>query len=130
MSLIRRLAVVLCVLALSPGSWAECAGWQASAEARRSCCEQGANCPHGTDDEGNRRGVTQAAADSCCASSESGESGPSATPFAASITPAVLQPALAAFAQPQLKTVFDLPELAGRHASPVPKHLFLSVFLV
>jgi len=128
--LYRRLAAVLCVLALTQSSWVECAGWQASAEARRSCCEQSANCPSHKDDQEGRRTVTQAAADACCASSDSGESAPLSTPFAASITLAVLQPALPSFVPLPLNTSFGTAEFVGLRASPVPKHLLLSVFLV
>lgn len=127
-SLYRRLAAILCVFALTPSVWVECAGWQATAEARRSCCD--ANCPNHKDGQDSRRAVTQASADSCCAASEPDESSPSSTPFPASITLAVLQPALPAFAPAPFNAPFDTPEFVGLRASPVPKHLLLSVFLV
>jgi hypothetical protein len=126
----HRLAAVLCLVALTQSSWVECAGWQASAEARRSCCEQSANCPSHKGDQDSPQRVTQAVADSCCAASEPDKSGPSTTPFAISITLAVLQPALPAFAPLPLETLFDTRESVGLRASPVPKHLLLSVFLV
>jgi hypothetical protein len=82
------------------------------------------------DDVDSTRVVTQAEADSCCAASDSDESSPSSTPFALSITFAVLQPGLLVVA-PQLAThSFQTLELVGLRASPVPKHLLLSVFLV
>ena len=125
----RRLAAVLCVLAVTPSVWVECAGWQATPEARRSCCET-ADRPHHKDDPDGPRAVSQAEADSCCAASESDESGPSSKPFAASITSDVLQPVVAAVVPlPQIRS-FDAAELVGLRASPVPKHLLLSVFLV
>ena len=132
MSWYRRLAAVLCVFALTPSVWVECAGWQATPEARRCCCEQSANCPSHKNDQDSRRAVTQAAADSCCAASESesDESSPSSTPFAVSISVAVLQSASPAFAPLPVNTSFHAPELVALRASPVPKHLLLSVFLV
>ena len=118
------------MLALTPSVWVECAGWQATPEARRSCCEQNANCPSHKNDQDSRQVVSQAAADSCCAASEPDESSPSSTPFAASITVAVLQAAVPMLAPLPLDRPFETPELVGLRASPVPKHLLLSVFLV
>jgi hypothetical protein len=126
----QRFAALLCAFTLTSSALVECAGWQATPEARRSCCGQSANCLH-NDDQDGRRAVSQAAADSCCAASESDESRPSSTPFAAGITVAGLQAKLPALAPLSPLTVsFDTQELVGLRASPVPKHLLLSVFLV
>lgn len=125
----RRFAAVLCVLALTPSVWVECAGWLATPEARRSCCES-ADCPMHKDDAASARVVTQAEADRCCAASDSDESSPSSTPFALSITFAVLQPGLPVVAPEPVTFSLQTPEGVGLRASPVPKHLLLSVFLV
>jgi hypothetical protein len=126
----RQLAAIVCLLALTQGSWAECGGWQVTAAARRACCEQSANCPSHRNDADRPGSVAQSAADSCCAASEPDQSSPSRTPFAASITVAVLHPALSVLVPAQLATALDTPELVGLRASPVSKHLLLSVFLV
>lgn len=118
------------MVALTQSVWVECAGWQATPEARRSCCEQAANCPNRQGDQDNWRVVTQAAADSCCAASESDESPQSSSPFALSITLAVLQPAAPALAAMPVHARLDTPQGLGLHASSVPTHLLLSVFLV
>ncbi len=126
----HRLAALVCVVALLQGGWAECAGWQPTPQARRACCEENPNCPGHKNDQDNTAPVSQAAADSCCAASESDESNPSGKPFAATITVAVLQPALSVVAPQSSLVHWHAVDLAGLRASPVPKHLLLSVFLV
>ena len=80
---------------------------------------------------GSARVLTQAEADSCCASSEREESSPSAPTFGAAISLAVRGPGILLPAHvPALvlsdvwRTVSPLP------TTPVPKHVLLSVFLV
>jgi len=82
------------------------------------------------DDADGARVVTQAEADRCCAASDSEESSPSSTPFALSITFAVLQPGLPVVAPQPARFSHQSPESVGLRASPVAKHLLLSVFLV
>jgi hypothetical protein len=131
LSLINRSAFVLLVLALASSGWAQCAGWQSTAEARWSCCASD-DCPMHRSDGDDSTGATmvsQAQADSCCASAERGNATPSASPHVSSFPVAVLTspiPALgsdvAAFRTRNSRTPTDV--------SPVPKHLLLSVFLI
>src|SRR5947207_3117761 len=87
----RRVASLLCVLAFVQGAIAQCAGWQATPEARRQCCRSGA-CPlHHRENRAPRTQLTQSAADDCCARSQQHQSSPSGTAFASTMTLAVLQ---------------------------------------
>jgi hypothetical protein len=123
-------ASVVCVLTFAQSATAQCAGWQATPEARLECCQGGA-CPlHHHDEAAPRTQVTQAAADDCCAQSARDESSPSATAFASTITLAVLY-AL----PPVVMSVAPSMPLAAPWETPspptrVPKHLLLSVLLV
>lgn len=129
----RRLAAVALTLALFAGNVAVCAGWAATPEARMACCSDSA-CPmHKSDSPGShtQRVVSQADADSCCASAEREAPGPSTPTFAMTISWAVLG---AAIILPAYTPALVLGE-AWRHltpipASPVPKHVLLSVFLL
>jgi hypothetical protein len=128
----RRFAAALCVLALAPGAWAHCGGWSVSAESRRACCQPGGGC-HDRDTRHSGAAVdSQAAADSCCATSESDDTSPSPTPFALNVTSGLLQPALPAVVPPARQVAIGRRYLTGNSllASAIPKHLFLSVFLV
>jgi hypothetical protein len=130
----RRLSALLLTLALSVSHVSVCAGWLATPEARMACCSAGGACPMhkgGSHESGSDRVITQAQADSCCASSEREESGQSVPSFAPAISSMVLGPAVALPASfPALvlsdrwRTVTPVP------SSPVPKHVLLSVFLV
>ena len=76
------------------------------------------------------RVVTQAEADTCCASSEREESTPS-TAFAAAISIAVLGPGILLPAHvPALVLSDDWRTVSPLPTTPVPKHVLLSVFLV
>ena len=125
-----RVASVLCVLALMQGMVAQCAGWQATPEARRQCCQDGV-CPlHHREDSASRTHITQAAADDCCAQSERHESSPSQTVFASTIALAVIQTL-----PPVVLSLAPTVPLSAPWATPsppthVPKHVLLSVFLV
>ena len=64
--LLRRTAALVVVLTLGAAGWAECAGWQATPEARMACCSSSGDCPmHGSTEPGagSERVVTQAQAD-------------------------------------------------------------------
>ena len=87
--LFRRTAAFVVALTLIGAGWAECAGWQASPEARLDCCAGSGDCPmHGSTEPGagSQRVVTQAQADSCCAASDTGDSAPSAVAFSLTLS--------------------------------------------
>jgi hypothetical protein len=130
LSALRQVASVVCLLVLAQGAATECAGWQATPEARMECCEEGI-CPlHGHDDEASRTSLTQSAVDSCCAQSARHESGLSATVVASTITLAVLRPlppAVVSLAPAMLRSA---PWETPSPPLHVPKHLLLSVLLV
>jgi hypothetical protein len=80
---------------------------------------------------GVHRALTQAEADSCCASSERDKSSPSVRTFAAIISPAVLGAAVALpLTIPTLVLRDAWRVLAPIPTAPIPKHVLLSVFLV
>src|SRR4029453_12311293 len=91
--LIQRLAALALTFGLMGGNAAICAGWLATPETRMACCSEGHECPmHKGDSQSSRSGrvLTQAQADSCCASSERKNSDQSNPSFATAITAAVL----------------------------------------
>jgi hypothetical protein len=133
LSVLRRLSLCVLSLALVTASVRECAGWQATPEARMACCEKGGTCPmRKKAAPGAAKSVlTQSEADACCAASEPQSSQQSGDALATTITVAVLgTPAVMAEPTPGLvltdrwRTVTPLP------ATPVPKHVLLSVFLI
>lgn len=129
---LQHLVVLVCALTIATGGLAECAGWQASAEARMACCVEG-SCPMHTSaghESDSTNSIDQAAADSCCASSESPNPTPTGPVFTMALPAATLVDQLFASLAP-----LTLPRDAGRGAvpvgsSPVAKHLLLSVFLI
>ena len=134
MRLVHRLAALALTFGLMAGNAAICSGWLPSPEARMACCADGAECPMHKGDSsrsGSEQVLTQAQADSCCASSERENSSQSSPKFVAAITAAVLGVGVVLPA--------DVPALVPRNAwrtsapmpgAPVPKHVLLSVFLV
>ena len=131
--LIRRLSVLL-TAGLLVGNAAVCAGWLATPEARMACCAGGAECPMHKGDShnsGSARVLTQAQADSCCASSEGQTSKQSSPTFVAAITAAVLGAGTVLPANvPALVLSDGWRTSAPIPVAPVPKHVLLSVFLV
>ena len=129
-----RLTVLVLSLVLIAGNLALCAGWAATPQARMACCSEGNDCPmHKGESQisGSQRVMTQAQADSCCASSESQTSTQSSAAFTAVISSAVLGTTTVL---PQIVPALVLRD-GWRTDSPipttlVPKHLLLSVFLV
>ena len=129
----RLVAVMLAVL-VSAGNAAICAGWLPTPEARMECCSGEGPCPMHKGESGNepsQHSVSQAQADSCCASSERDSSNQSSSTNVASISSAVLGtgtvlPALvpALVLSDGWRTFVPIP------SPPVPRHLLLSVFLV
>jgi hypothetical protein len=133
LSLARRASAIALSLALAVSQAAVCAGWMPTAEARMACCSDG-SCPMHKGDShkaGSERALTQAQADSCCASSEGTKSNQSNPTFAAAITAAVLGAGIVFPADvPALVLSDGWRTSAPRHVAPVPKHVLLSVFLV
>ena len=133
-TLVHRLAAVALTFGLMAGDAAVCAGWLPTAEARMACCADGVECPMHKGDShrsGSERVITQAQADSCCASSERDSSNQSNPTNVASISSAVLGtgtvlPALV----PALVLSDGWRTVAPILSPPVPRHLLLSVFLV
>jgi hypothetical protein len=99
-----------------------------------ACCSEGGACPMHKGEShrsGSGRVLTQAQADSCCASSEQKNSNQSSPTFVAAITSAVLGPAIVLPASvPALVLTDGWRTAAPTPAAPVPKHVLLSVFLV
>ena len=132
--LFRRAAALVVALTLGAAGWAECAGWQATPEARMACCSDSAVCPmHGSPEPGSGSGslVTQAQADSCCAASDANDSTPSAGAFSLSLSAILVTSPLATLAPVTAPAPLDAwraqVPLPGAH---VPKHVLLSVFLL
>jgi hypothetical protein len=127
---LTRIASVVCTLALAQSALAACAGWQATPEARRQCCQDGA-CPlHHHSDKAPRTRITQSEADDCCAQSQRHESSPSGTVFASTMTLAVvsLVPDAVPAALPRLP--LNAPWETSSPPPHVAKHLLFSILLV
>jgi hypothetical protein len=132
--LVHRLAALALTFGLMAGNAAICAGWLATPEARMACCSEGHECPMHKDDSqssGSGRVLTQAQADSCCASSEQKNSDQSNPSFTTAITAAVLGVGIVLPASVPALVLSD----AWRTSAPIPiapvaKHVLLSVFLV
>ena len=133
MAFIHRFSALALTLALLAGNAAVCAGWMPTPEARMACCNESGTCPMHKSDASDSHAshvLTQAQADTCCASSNH-ESGQSSGPFVGSITLAVLGTAsVLPTVAPSLvlsdgwRTAVPIP------AAPIPKHVLLSVYLV
>lgn len=129
--LVRRAARILIalLLALVAGVTpvAACEGWAATPAARMACCAEGATCPM-REGHGAAHAPSQAAADSCCAASESDPTAP-----AQAVEPP--SPILIAAASPVATPAAPYRPLSsrrdGRAAAPaVPRHLLLAVLIV
>jgi hypothetical protein len=133
MRFVQRLAALALTFGLMAGNAAICAGWLPSPEARMACCADGGECPMHRGDShrsGSERVLTQAQADSCCASSE-GKNSKSTPPFDVAITAAVLGAGTVLPANvPALVLSDGWRTSAPIPVAPVPKHVLLSVFLV
>jgi hypothetical protein len=124
------MASVVFVLAFAQSALAQCAGWQATPEARMACCQDGA-CPmHHQEDGASPAPISQAAADDCCAQSQRHESSPSRTAFATTITLAVLQSLPPVVLNLSTAMPVAAPWEAPSPPARVSKHLLLSVLLV
>jgi len=128
---VRRVAVLVLAIGLVAGAWRPCAGGQATAEARMSCCLRHAACAkHKVSDTPGASTVHQSDADACCAASERQDASP---PLVAIVTAPTLVPLVGLFAEaPAVPTPsFDWhrppPRLASRQ---LPTHVLFSVFLI
>jgi hypothetical protein len=134
MNWLRRISVLLLMLALVDAHVAVCAGWQSTPDARMDCCVEDCTCPMHegkSDSSGSGKVLTQAEADSCCASSEREDSSPSNPTTVGPISNAVLgegvviaAPIPALVLTDHWRTAVPIP------AAPVARHVLLSVFLV
>ncbi len=114
------------------GLWVPCEGWQATEDARMACCMADGSCPMKSDSPASstHRSVTQAEADGCCASATRSPSRGSQSFAAPALAIAAMDgpvdplPANPADARTGCRVFDFLP------ASPAPRHLLLSVFLV
>jgi hypothetical protein len=123
-------ASVVCVLAFAQSAMAQCAGWQATPEARKQCREDNA-CPlHRHEHGASRAQMAQAAADDCCALSPPQESTPPTAVFASTITLAVLQSLPPVVLSLAPTTPLPAPWETPSPPTHVPEHLLLSVLLV
>ncbi|HWV94592.1 MAG TPA: hypothetical protein VNZ24_09750 [Vicinamibacterales bacterium] len=133
LSLARRASAIALSIALAAGQAAVCAGWMPTPEARMACCSDG-SCPMHKGDShqsASERVLSQAQADSCCASSQDRNSNQSNPTVAAAITAAVLGAGIVFRADvPALVLSDGWRTSAPRRVAPVPKHVLLSVFLV
>ncbi len=131
---LRRISVLMLVLALVDAHLAVCAGWQATPQARMDCCAEDCSCPmHDSKAErsGSGKTLTQAEADSCCASSEREDSNPSNPSTVAVISNAVLGEAVVVPAPiPSLVLTDHWRTAVPIAVTPVARHVLLSVFLV
>jgi hypothetical protein len=134
MTFVQRLAALALTFSLMAGNAAICAGWLPSPEARMACCAEGGDCPMhkgGSHRSGSERVLTQAHADSCCASSEGKTSNQSSPTFVAAITAAVLGTRTVLPARvPALVLSDGWRTTAPTPVASVPKHVLLSVFLI
>lgn len=128
---LRRVAAITLMAGLLTGAWRPCAGWQATAEARMSCCLRKAACAkHKAARDGAAVSVEQPEADRCCAASERPDA---YQPPSAVIAPPIVTPLVGWFAErpgvPIRGIVWHRPPplLASRQ---LPTHLLLSVFLI
>jgi hypothetical protein len=123
----RALTSLLLALVAGIAPVAACDGWAATPAARMACCAEGATCPM-REGHGDAHATSQAAADSCCAASETDPTAPAqafepASPAQLPVVSLVVEPA-APLRPPSARR-------DGRAAAPaVPRHLLLSVLLV
>ena len=129
----RQLFALALALLISAGNAVVCAGWAPTPEARMACCAESV-CPmHKGDSQGSASGrvISQAQADTCCASAEHKNSSQSSPTFVAAISSAVLGTGIALPATvPALVLSEGWRTVAPIPATHVPKHVLLSVFLV
>jgi hypothetical protein len=134
LTLSRCFAALVLTALVAVGNAAVCEGWAATPEARMACCNDGQPCPMHQgrgDDSSTTLAITQAQADSCCASSEQEQSGQAPQAFAVPVSRAVLGLGIVVPPAPPRLVLTD----AWRTGVPIPsplvqKHVLLSVFLI
>ena len=128
---LRRIAVVVLTVGLVAGAWRPCAGWEATAEARMSCCTRKSACSkHKVANHAAQEALSQSGADACCAISERQDA---SQPSLTVVLPPTLAPLVGLFAEPP-----SIPaRWVDRHRPPpllasreLPRHLLLSVFVI
>jgi hypothetical protein len=131
--LVQRLAALALTFALVAGNAAICTGWKPTPEARMACCADGVECPMhkgNSHRSGSERVLTQAQADSCCASSEGKNSNLFSPTFVTAFTAVRGDGIILPANVPALVLSDGWRTSAPIHIEPVPKHVLLSVFLV
>lgn len=130
-SLMTRFVAVVVLIVLPTSAWAQCAGWQSTAEARMECCAQEEQCPmHAGTNPSASHTLTQQQADTCCALSERAPSTPSSSSQIAPV-PLALVSTLVAVVLPDFEPLWNGWQTSvSIAANPVPRHILLSVFLV
>ncbi len=132
--LVHRFAALALAFGLMAGDAAVCAGWLPTAEARMACCDDGVECPMHKGDShraGSARVITQAQADSCCATAEGQNSNQSNPSFVTAITATVLGVGVLLPANVPALVLSDAWRTSAPiPIGPVPKYVLLSVFLV
>lgn len=131
---IPRISAVALSLALLAGNLAVCAAWTATPDARMACCTDEDTCPMHRGEShqsGEKRALSQAQADACCAASEEQPSHPSSPSLVTVISSAVLDGSVVIPAPVPAPVVRDAwRALAPAPVTPVHRHVLLSVFLV
>lgn len=130
---LTRLAALTMVLVLVGGHLAACQGWLSTAEARMACCADEQECPMhkaGRHSSGPNHRISQSDADSCCATSERGESMPTSVKASVADGLALIPVSLAGVLS-RAETRFDNPtEPVSSPPTSRSRHVLLSVFLI
>ena len=130
---LRRVATILALLTLAVGNVAVCSGWQATAEARMSCCMDGMACSmHKSESQhhASSNGVDQGQADRCCAFAAQRRESPAPNATFASSGMIALVPVAVVDVAPTILTLQESHALVPLRVSSRPIHLLLSVLLV
>ena len=129
--LMTRFVAILVLVVLPTSAWAQCAGWQSTAEARMECCAQEEQRPmHAVTDASVSHTLTQQQADTCCALSERAPSTPSSSSQIAPVTLALVSTPVAVVLPDFELLRKEWQSFVPIAASPVPRHILLSVFLI
>jgi hypothetical protein len=131
---IHRLFALALSLLLFAGNGVVCQGWASTPEARLACCADDETCPMHKDERvgsGVEHDHARAAADACCAASESHQSNEQRPTTQAVFSSPILGPGvLVPVIVPQLVTSDAWRTAVPIPAAPVPRHVLLSVFLI